>query len=195
MDEKLILLREEISKCRKCSLAHSRHHVIFGEGNFCAPIFLIGEAPGREEDLIGRPFVGESGLVLDKILAACGFTRNEHVFISNVVKCRPPGNRVPTHQQAVACLPWLMKQIELINPKILVLLGATALKYIAGSDYRITRDRGKWLNCSGRLAMPVYHPAALLRNPGLRRETWEDFKKIVMKYRELVDPRHYSPYM
>lgn len=195
MDEKLILLRDEILKCRKCTLARSRHHVIFGEGNLCAPIFLIGEAPGREEDLIGRPFVGKSGLLLDKILAACGFTRNEHVFISNVVKCRPPGNRVPTHPQAVACLPWLLKQIELINPKILVLLGATALKYIAGSDYRITRDRGKWINCAGRLAMPVYHPAALLRNPGLRRETWEDFKKIVMKYRELIDPGHYSPYM
>jgi uracil-DNA glycosylase family 4 len=195
MNEKLIVLREEILKCRKCGLAQSRHHVIFGEGNLCAPIFLIGEAPGREEDLIGRPFVGKSGLLLDKILEACGFTRNEHVFISNVVKCRPPGNRVPTQQQAAACLPWLLKQIELIDPKILVLLGATALRYMAGPDYRISRDRGKWISCCGRLAIPVYHPAALIRNPQLKQETWEDFKKIVMKYRELVDPHHYSPYL
>ncbi|MBN2522846.1 MAG: uracil-DNA glycosylase [Bacteroidales bacterium] len=189
------LLYKEIVICTKCGLVKSRNNVIFGEGNTTAGIFIIGEAPGRDEDIQGRPFVGSSGQLLDKILAACGFTRSEHVFISNIVKCRPPGNRVPTPQEAAACMPWLLKQIELVNPRILILLGATALKYMAGNDHKITRERGNWLNVQNRLAMPVYHPAALLRDPGLKRETWEDFKKIVYKYRELIDPTHYSAYV
>ena len=185
-------LRNEILYCKKCDLFKTRHHVIFGEGNVNAGILIIGEAPGRDEDMQGRPFVGKSGQLLDKILAACGFTRKEHVFISNIVKCRPPDNRVPTPQEAAACMPWLIKQIELINPKILILLGATALKYMAGPDHKITLERGNCLNLHNRLAMPVYHPAALLRDPSLKRDTWEDFKKIVFKYRELVNPKHYS---
>ncbi|MBN2215031.1 MAG: uracil-DNA glycosylase [Bacteroidales bacterium] len=188
-------LKEEVLRCTKCELAKTRNHVIFGEGNLNGGIFIIGEAPGRDEDLQGRPFVGLSGQLLDKILAACGFTRSEHVFISNIVKCRPPGNRVPTPHEAAVCMPWLLKQIELINPKILILLGATALKYMAGPEYRITRERGNWLNLNSRLAMPVYHPAALLRDPSLKRDTWEDFKKIVYKYRELVNPNHYSAHV
>lgn len=139
--------------------------------------------------------MGKSGQMLDKILAACGFNREEHVFISNIVKCRPPDNRAPTPQEAGACIPWLFKQIELVNPKILILLGATALKYMAGSDYTISRDRGNWINWKNMPAMPVYHPAALLYNPLLKFDTWEDFKKIVFKYRDLVDPHHYSPHV
>jgi uracil-DNA glycosylase family 4 len=153
---------------------------------------IIGEAPGRDEDLQGRPFVGVSGQLLDKILAACGFAREKHLFISNIIKCRPPDNRVPTPAEAEVCMPWLMNQIEILDPKIIILLGATALKYMAGPEYRITRDRGRWITLNGRTAMPVYHPAALLRNPHLKRDTWEDFKKIVFKYREIVDPNHYS---
>jgi uracil-DNA glycosylase family 4 len=193
--ELIDVLKNEILRCTKCGLASSRKHVIFGEGNTNADILIIGEAPGRDEDLQGRPFVGKSGQLLDKILAACGFTRSEHVFISNIVKCRPPGNRIPTPQEAATCIPWLLKQIELVNPKILILLGATALKYMAGSDHRITRERGNWLNWQNRLAIPVYHPAALLRDPLLKRDTWEDFKKIVFKYRELVNPNHYSAHV
>jgi len=188
-------LKNEVLHCTKCDLAITRSHVIFGEGNPNAGILIIGEAPGRDEDLQGRPFVGKSGQLLDKILAACGFTRDEHVFISNIVKCRPPDNRVPTPQEAATCMPWLLKQIELINPKIIILLGATALKCMAGPDYRITRERGNWLNLQNRPAMPVYHPAALLRDPSLKRDTWEDFKKIVFKYRELVNPQHYSAHV
>jgi len=139
--------------------------------------------------------VGKSGQLLDKILTACGFTRDEHVFISNIVKCRPPDNRVPAPQEAAACMPWLLKQIELVNPKILIFLGATALKYMAGNERKITRERGNWLNWQGRMAMPVYHPAALLRDPALKRDTWTDFKKIVYKYRELIDSQHYSAYV
>jgi DNA polymerase len=188
-------LKNEILHCTKCELAKTRKHVIFGEGNANAEILIIGEAPGRDEDIQGRPFVGASGQLLDKILDACGFTRKEHVFISNIVKCRPPGNRVPTPYEAGICMPWLLKQIELINPKILILLGATALKYMAGPEHKITRERGNWFMWVNRLAMPVYHPAALLRDPGLKPDTWEDFKKIIFKYRELVDPEHYSAYV
>ena len=195
MDSEIELLKEEVLQCSKCELAKLRHHVIFGEGNPEGGIFIIGEAPGRDEDLQGRPFVGKSGQLLDKILAACGFTRIEHVFISNIVKCRPPDNRVPTPCEASVCMPWLLKQIEIINPKILVLLGATALKYMAGEGYKITRDHGRWLDWQNRLAMPVYHPAALLRDPALKRDTWTDFKKIFYKYCEVVNPQHHSPYI
>lgn len=188
-------LKEEILNCTKCELSKTRNHVIYGEGNDHAKILLIGEAPGRDEDMQGRPFVGKSGQLLDKILAACGFTREEHVFISNIVKCRPPGNRQPTPQEAAVCMPWLLKQIEEINPKILILLGATALKYMMGPDRRITRERGSWMQWQGRLVMPVYHPAALLRDPGLKRDTWEDYKKVVYKYRELVDAGHRSEWV
>jgi uracil-DNA glycosylase family 4 len=195
MNAEIDTLKEEILNCTKCALSRTRNHVIFGEGNVKANIFIIGEAPGRDEDVQGRPFVGKSGQLLDKILAACGFTREDHVFISNIVRCRPPGNRIPLPDEAAVCMPWLLKQIELINPKILVLLGATALKYMAGPGHRITREHGNWLNLQNRLAMPVYHPAALLRDPSLKRDTWEDFKKIVFKYRELVDPVHYSAHV
>jgi DNA polymerase len=176
-------------------LSQTRQNVIFGKGNKNGGIFIIGEVPDRQEDLQGRPFVGKSGQLLDKILAACGFTRDEHVFISNIVKYRLPENRVPTSREAAVCMPWLLKQIELANPKIIILLGATTLKYMAGPEYRITRERGNWLNLQNRLYMPVYHPAALLRNPSLKRDTWEDYKKIVIKYREVVNPDHYSAYV
>jgi len=188
-------LKQEVLSCKKCELHHTRHNVIFGEGNHGAKILIIGEAPGHDEDIIGRPFVGKSGQLLDKILAACGFTREQHVYISNIVKCRPPGNRVPTDQEAKTCIPYLMKQIELIDPLILIPLGASALRVFFGKEYRITQVRGNWLNWYNKLVMPVYHPAALLRNPNLKRDTWEDYKKVVYKYRELVDPQHYSEHV
>jgi len=185
-------LKSEVLSCSKCGLAATRHHAIFGEGFSHAEVMIIGEAPGRDEDLGGRPFIGRSGQLLDKILEACGFTREGHVYISNIVKCRPPGNRDPEINEREACFPYLLKQIEIIDPTILVLLGATALKSLMGQDMRITRERGNWLEWNGKLVMPVYHPSALLRNPDLKRPTWEDFKKIVYKYRELIDAEHYS---
>jgi len=191
----LELLKKEVLNCHKCGLAKTRNHVIFGEGNIHAPIFIIGEAPGRDEDLKGRPFVGYSGQLLDRILDACGFNRRDHVFISNIIKCRPPGNRVPSSEEARDCKPFLLKQIELIDPKILILLGATALKNMIGPELRITRIRGHWIEFDNRLAMPVYHPSALLRDPALKRDAWEDFKKIVLKYRQIVDPMHYSAHI
>lgn len=188
-------LKTQVENCEKCPLSKSRNNVVFGEGNPHAPIFIIAEAPGRDEDLQGRPFVGKSGQLLDKILDACGFTRREHVFMSNIIKCRPPNNRTPSPLEAKTCMPYLLAQIELINPKIIILLGATALKNMLGAQMKITQLRGQWLNLEGRLAMPVFHPSALLRNPTLKRETWEDFKKIVHKYRELVDETHFSEHV
>jgi len=188
-------LRNKVLTCRQCALSQTRNNVIFGEGFVNAGIMIIGEAPGRDEDIQGRPFVGLSGQLLDKIMDACGFTRREHVYISNIVKCRPPDNRVPSPAEAEICLPWLLNQIEIINPKIMILLGATALKYMTGPNLRITRDHGKWISCYDRLTMPVYHPAALLRDPRLKRDTWEDFKNVVFKYRELIDPHHYSAHV
>jgi uracil-DNA glycosylase family 4 len=188
-------LKKEVLACTNCSLAKTRNNVIFGEGNINAPVFLIGEAPGRTEDLLGRPFVGRSGQLLDKILEACGFNRTEHVFISSIVKCRPPGNRTPHDEEIFKCKPYLLRQINLVDPKILILLGSVALKSLIGKALKITRARGKWINMENRLAMAVYHPSALLRNPHLKKDTWEDFKKIVFKYREIVNPSHRSEYI
>jgi DNA polymerase len=186
------LLKKEITGCRKCNLALGRTNVVFGEGQFNAGIMCVGEGPGRDEDIQGRPFVGRSGQLLDKILAACGFSRNNQVFIGNIVKCRPPENRAPLPEERNACLPYLMKQIEVINPKIIILLGATALNGLVDPKLKITKVRGNWIEWNGRLAMPTFHPAALLRNPNLKPDAWEDFKKVVAKYRELVDPNHIS---
>lgn len=194
MTKELELLKNEVLSCKKCILHIGRTHVVFGEGNTFAKILCIGEGPGRDEDLQGRPFVGRSGQLLDKILAVCGFTRAEHVFIANIVKCRPPNNRAPLPEERNMCLPYLYKQIELINPSILILLGATALNGLIDPNLKISQVRGKWIEWNGRWVMPTFHPAALLRNPKLKYDAWEDFKQVVAKYRELVNPQHHSDY-
>jgi len=186
-------LKKRIQTCTKCPLHKTRNKSIFGEGNQNAEILLIGEAPGGKEDKIGRPFIGKSGQLLEKILEACGFTRETHVFISNIVRCRPPNNRVPSTAEIETCIPYLMEQIELINPQIIITLGATSLKKLLGNEsYKISKVRGNWIKWNNRLVMPVYHPAALLRNPNLKNETWEDFKKVIDKYRQRVDPNHFT---
>lgn len=187
-------LRQQVSTCERCNLCRTRNNVVFGEGNPNAGIMLIGEGPGYYEDQQGIPFVGRSGELLDKILGVCGFTRQEHVFIGNIVKCRPPNNRNPHPEERVSCIPYLHKQIELINPSILILLGATALQGLIDPQMRITRCRGQWQQWHGRWVMPTYHPAALLRNPSMKRPAWEDFQKVVAKYREIVNPDHHSDY-
>lgn len=192
MNNEFELLRKEISVCTKCVLCKGRTNVVFGEGPDYAKIMCIGEGPGRDEDIQGRPFVGRSGQLLDKILNVCGFSRAENVFIGNIVKCRPPENRAPMPEERVACIPYLMKQIEILDPKIIILLGATALNGLVDPKLKITQVRGSWIEWNGRLAMPTFHPAALLRNPNLKKDSWEDFKKVVAKYCELVDPNHKS---
>jgi uracil-DNA glycosylase family 4 len=185
-------LRQEVVSCCNCPLHQTRTHAVFGNGNPDAAIMLIAEAPGYYEDQSGIVFQGRSGELLDKILAACGFNRNDHIYISNIVKCRPPNNREPNNAEKTACLPYLYQQIELINPKIIILLGATALRGLIDPDAKITRLRGQWMEWRNRSVMPTYHPSALLRNQNLKRPVWEDFKNVVAKYREWVDPEHYS---
>ncbi len=188
-------LRQEIEHCQACALHRGRNHVIFGEGNPHAPIVLIGEAPGAVEDKTGRPFVGKSGQLLEKILNVSGFNRDEHVFLTNIVRCRPPNNRPPGREEVDACISFLHRQIELIDPAIIVTLGATALKnYLGDNSLKITKLRGKWLEYKNRQVMPVYHPSALLRSPHLKKDTWEDFKLIISRYREEINPDHYSAY-
>jgi DNA polymerase len=181
---------EAVRTCERCALHEKRTHTVFGMGNPFSEIMVIGEGPGEEEDHQGLPFVGKSGQLLDKILAAGGFSRDENVYIANIVKCRPPGNREPSPEERTACLPYLLEQIRLICPSIIILLGSTALKGLLDPEGKITRVRGKWQMWNDIWVMPTYHPSALLRNPDLKKDTWEDIKEVVRKYRELVDPRH-----
>ena len=187
-------IRKYLDTCSRCNLCKTRTHVVPGEGCPTAKLMCIGEGPGYYEDQMGRPFVGASGQLLDKILAASGFSRQTNTFIANIVKCRPPQNRDPFPEEREACLPFLLKQIEVINPPIIVLLGATALKGLIDPNARITELRGRWLEWNGHLVMPTFHPSALLRNPELKRPVWEDFKHVIDKYREIADPNHHSDY-
>jgi len=183
-------MEEAVRACERCELHIKRTQAVFGMGNPFSELMVIGEGPGEEEDRQGLPFVGKSGQLLDKILAAGGFTRNENVYIANIVKCRPPDNREPSPEERSACLPYLEEQIRLICPSIIILLGSTALKGLLDPDGKITRVRGKWQMWNDIWVMPTYHPSALLRNPELKKDTWEDIKEVVRKYRELVDPKH-----
>lgn len=194
-NQEMIACIETVKSCKQCPLYVTRNQVVFGSGNWEAPIFLIGEAPGFEEDKTGVAFVGKSGQLLEKILQACNFNREKHVFMSNVVKCRPPHNRLPAPNEQKACLPYLEKQIELIHPQIIVTLGSTALKALFGQEMRITRERGNWKLWQNYWVMPTFHPSALLRNPELKRATWEDFKKVIVKFREQVNQKHECKYV
>ncbi len=174
-------LKAQVAACQGCALSDTRTHTAFGEGNVHAQILFVGEGPGREEDLQGRPFVGPAGQLLDKMLAAIELDRTK-VYIANIVKCRPPQNRVPLEEEALACLPYLRAQTGLIKPKIIVCLGATAAKYVYDREVRITRERGVWKEKKGVWIIPTYHPAALLRDPEKKKEAWEDFKSIRVRY-------------
>ncbi len=185
-------LKQKVLSCKNCPLHQTRNNAVFGNGNPKADIMLIAEAPGFYEDKSGIVFQGKSGELLDKIFAACGFNREEHMFISNIVKCRPPNNREPNDTEKTACLPYLYSQIEIIDPQIIILLGATALKGLIDPNARITQVRGQWIDWENRQVIPTYHPSALLRNQNLKRLVWTDFKNVVAKYRELVNPEHYS---
>lgn len=177
MKDKLNELREIVLNCRKCRLHLKRKSVVFGEGNPCSKIMFIGEGPGEEEDNTGRPFVGKAGQLLTKMIEAIGLKREE-VYIANIVKCRPPNNRVPFDDEANICLPYLRKQVAIIRPKIIVCLGATAARYIIDKNIRITKDRGSWVRKGDFLIMPTYHPSAILRDPLKKKDAWEDFKKV-----------------
>ena len=170
--------------CTRCGLRPGCRGVVFGEGAPQAHLCLIGEGPGATEDELGRPFVGRAGELLDKILQAAGF-RREDVYISNVVLCRPPGNRTPEDEEIAACRPYLQRRLELIDPAIVVLLGATPLRAMVDAKARITQERGRWYRIQGRWVLPTYHPAFLLRNPGKKKEAWEDFQMVRDLHRRL----------
>jgi uracil-DNA glycosylase len=188
-------LAMKVHTCTRCELHQQRNQAVFGTGNPFAELMVIGEGPGEEEDKQGLPFVGKSGQLLDKILGAAGFSREENVFIANIVKCRPPGNRPPTPEERASCLPFLLLQIEFIQPSIILLLGSTALQGLVDPTGKISQARGNWIEWNDFLVMPTYHPSALLRDPELKKDVWADMKLVVQKYRELVDPEHTSPYI
>ena len=188
-------LTDKVRTCNRCGLHEHRTQAVFGTGNPFAELMVIGEGPGEEEDKQGLPFVGKSGQLLDKILGAAGFSRDENVYIANIVKCRPPANREPSPEERATCLPFLLLQIELIQPSIIILLGSTALKGLIDPEGKITQVRGKWMQWNDIQVMPTYHPSALLRNPELKKDVWDDMKMVVQKYRELVDPKHHSEYL
>ena len=177
-------LTEEITNCQKCRLCAARTRAVPGEGNPHARLMFIGEGPGRDEDLTGRPFVGRAGQLLDKMIAAIGLSREE-VYIANVVKCRPPQNRAPEMDEVAACMSYLRAQVGLIRPQVIVLLGSSALGAILGAEHRITRERGAWIERKGVFFMPTFHPAALLRDESKKRPVWEDLKKVRDKLQEL----------
>ena len=175
---------QAVEACNACPLRAGCTQTVPGEGDPHAKLMLIGEGPGAEEDRQGRPFVGASGQLLDKMLAAIGLTR-EQVYIANIVKCRPPHNRVPTPDEAAACLGYLRAQTALIRPKVIVLLGATAARYTVSPDIRITRDRGQWFAKDGISLLVTYHPSALLRSESLLPKARDDFRSLADKAREL----------
>lgn len=177
-------LYADVRGCEACELCKSRTNVVIGEGDPHAELLFVGEGPGREEDLSGRPFVGAAGKLLDKMLAAIDLKR-EQVYIANVVKCRPPQNRTPFNDEAKSCLPHLRAQFALIQPQIVVCLGATAAKYVYDEQVRITQHRGVWKLKKGVWFLPTYHPAALLRDESKKADAWTDMKKIRAKLDEL----------
>ncbi|MDF7807514.1 uracil-DNA glycosylase [Pontiellaceae bacterium B12219] len=168
-----------VSTCTNCDLCQARTTTVPGEGKSDAPdILFVGEGPGAEEDMQGRPFVGKAGQLLDKMIEAMGYAR-EDVYIANVVKCRPPNNRKPVKDEMKMCLPYLRQQIALIRPKLIVGLGGTAIEGLLGKPVSITRMRGVWQEYAGIKLMPTFHPSYLLRDPSKKKEVWTDLKLVL----------------
>ena len=175
-------LRDEIGDCRRCPLSKDRHHIVFGVGNPDADLVFVGEAPGREEDNQGEPFVGKAGQLLTKIISAMGFSRGD-VYICNVIKCRPPDNRDPLPPEIEMCEPFVKEQLRIIKPRAICALGGFASQTLLKSEIKISRLRGQFHDYYGVPLMPTYHPSYLLRNPHAKRDVWEDIKKVM----ELLD--------
>jgi len=176
-DQAWLDLMHECANCSKCGLGSTRTKSVIGRGSDTAALMFIGEGPGEQEDKQGIPFVGAAGKLLDLLLDAVMIDEGDY-YIANIVKCRPPDNRLPTDEEADACLPFLRTQVKLIKPRIIVCLGATAMKYIIDRSAKITQIRGQWYEKKGFSMLPTFHPAALLRDPSKKVLMWEDFKKI-----------------
>ena len=177
-DETLESLGAIASACVRCRLAQGRTQVVFGTGSPTADLMFIGEAPGRDEDLQGEPFVGRAGQLLTDIIKAMRLTRDD-VYIANVIKCRPPENRNPEPDELDACRPYIRRQVELIQPKVIVTLGRFALQSLLQKSYSITSARGQWLEYHGVKVMPTLHPAYLLRTPAAKKDVWSDMKQVM----------------
>jgi uracil-DNA glycosylase len=178
VDETLEDIWNDIGECMRCPLCcQGRTHVVNSEGNPQARLMFVGEAPGADEDASGRPFVGRAGQLLNKIIEAIGMKR-EDIFIGNVNRCRPPQNRTPTPAEAATCKPFLLREISVVQPKVIVVLGNTAMKNLLGTKEGITKLRGNFQDYRGIKVMPTFHPAYLLRDPSKKREAWEDMKKV-----------------
>jgi DNA polymerase len=174
-----------VATCTKCRLhAEGRAQTVFADGGPEAELMFVGEGPGAEEDRRGVPFVGRAGQLLTKIIEDGMKMRRADVYIANIVKCRPPGNRTPRPDEIDSCMPYLHKQIEIVDPKVVVALGAPAANALLGASLPITRIRGRFRDFRGRLLMPTFHPAYILRNPAKKRELWQDVKKVMAKLRE-----------
>ncbi len=182
-------LREDVlGDCRRCRLHEGRHRLVFGVGPANARLFFVGEGPGADEDRLGEPFVGRAGRLLDRILAAMGLDR-DRVYIANVVKCRPPGNRAPLPDEAETCLPFLRAQVAIVQPEVIVTLGRVALEWLLGEKVpSITRARGRWFAWKGIPVKATFHPAYLLRNPSAKRPVWEDMKDVLARLGLPVPP-------
>jgi DNA polymerase len=171
-------IRQELGDCHRCPLCQKRTHIVFGEGNPQARLAFVGEAPGADEDMQGRPFVGKAGQLLTKIIQAMGLTRQD-VYICNILKCRPPGNRNPKPDEITTCEPFLVKQLQVIQPKVICALGSFAAHTLLKTEVPITVLRGRFHTYQGIHLMPTYHPAYLLRNPGAKKQVWEDMQMIM----------------
>jgi uracil-DNA glycosylase family 4 len=171
-------IREDIGDCTRCRLCEQRNRIVFGVGNPKADIVFVGEGPGRDEDAQGEPFVGRAGKLLTDMIKAMSLERSD-VYIANVVKCRPPENRTPEHDEIATCSPFLLRQIEFIRPKIIVCLGNVAAQSLLGTNKSISHFRGQWFDFRGSRLIATYHPAYLLRNPAAKSEVWTDLKKVM----------------
>lgn len=171
-------LEESIKNCSKCKLCNGRRNIVFGTGNKEADLMLIGEGPGADEDIQGIPFVGKAGQLMNKAFIGLGIKREE-VYIANIVKCRPPNNRDPEPDEAMACINYLRNQVILVKPKVIVLLGRIALTNILGEEYKITASRGKIIEKKGITYIPTWHPAALLRDETKKIDFWNDLKLAI----------------
>lgn len=178
-------LEQTCKSCQKCALADTRHNVVFGVGPRDAEVMFIGEGPGENEDLQGEPFVGRGGKLLDDMLELIDLSRQTNVYIANIVKCRPPHNRDPLNTEQDACIGYLRNQVALIRPKIIVCLGRIAAMRLIKPDYKITKEHGQWVEKSGVWMTALYHPAAILRDPSKRPDTFVDLKKLEKKIREV----------
>lgn len=181
---KLAELEQSLAGCQRCGLCRGRQNIVFGRGAAAARIMFVGEGPGGDEDRLGLPFVGRAGQLLDKILAAAELPP-EDIYICNVVKCRPPGNRLPEAAEVAACKPYLREQIRIVQPWIIVCLGALAGQTLLEPGLKITRDRGSWRRKGAFWLLPTFHPAALLRDESKKRPVWQDMLSLRERYHEL----------